>query len=56
MMNLFSQNFDPEFLFNQLYSANTEQDVDKLIQENPEIFKSENLYPLGGKETKGKND
>jgi hypothetical protein len=50
-MNIFGQVFDPQFIFDQLFNAHTEQDIDKIIKDNPEIFKSENWYPLGGKET-----
>ena len=34
-------------LFNKLYSAQTETDVDKIINAHPDIFKPENWYPLG---------
>ena len=34
-------------LFNKLYSAQTETDVDKIINAHPDIFKLENWYPLG---------
>lgn len=37
-----------ESLFNQLYLASTEEELDKLIEKNPEIFKQENWFPLGG--------
>jgi len=46
-MSLFSQTFDPEFIFNELFSANTEEEVDKVVKDNLEIFKSENWLPLG---------
>ena len=35
-------------LFNKLYLAATEDDVDEIINTHPGIFKSENWYPLGG--------
>ena len=34
-------------LFNKLYFAQTEDDVDKIINAHPDIFKSENWHPLG---------
>ena len=37
-------------LFNELYFAQTEDDVDKIVNTHPDIFKSENWYPLGGNE------
>ena len=37
-------------LFNKLYFAQTEQDVDKIINTHPNIFKKENWAPLGGSE------
>ena len=37
-------------LFNKLYFAQTEDDVDKIINIYPDIFKSENWFPLGGSE------
>ncbi len=37
-------------LFEELYTAQTEDDVDKVINAHPEIFKPENWYPLGGHE------
>lgn len=50
-MDLLNPNIDFKQLFNQLYIAKTEQDVNTLIEENPEIFISENWFPLGGIET-----
>ena len=38
-------------LFNKLYFAQTENDVDKIINTHPYIFKSENWSPLGGNES-----
>ena len=38
-------------LFNKLYFAQTENDVDKIINTPPYIFKSENWSPLGGNES-----
>ena len=37
-------------LFEKLYSAQTEDDVDKIINAHPNIFIPENWYPLGGHE------
>ncbi|MYD11897.1 MAG: hypothetical protein F4X02_17860 [Chloroflexi bacterium] len=37
-----------EELFWQLYRCKTEQEVDKLIRERPDIFAQSNWYPLGG--------
>ena len=39
-----------KLLFNKLYFAQTENDVDKVINLYPNIFKSENWHPLGGHE------
>ncbi len=39
-----------EQLFKELYSAHTEDEVDKVIKNHPDIFKQENWYPLGGDE------
>ena len=36
--------------FDELYFAQTEDDVDKIINVRPDIFKPENWYPLGGNE------
>lgn len=41
---------NPRQLFNKLYFAETEDDVDKAINAYSHIFKSENWYPLGGHE------
>lgn len=38
-------------LFEQLYKAPTEADVEKIIQANPTIFKQENWFPLGENES-----
>ncbi|MDE0553852.1 MAG: hypothetical protein OXI24_06545 [Candidatus Poribacteria bacterium] len=35
-------------LFNKLYFAQTEDDVDKVINAHPDIFKPKSWYPLGG--------
>ena len=37
-------------LFNKLYFAQTENNVDKIINAHPKIFKPENWYPFGGHE------
>ena len=39
-----------EQLFRELYFAQTEDDVDKVINNQPYIFKQENWLPLGGNE------
>ena len=39
-----------EQLFKELYFAQTEDDVDKVINNHPDIFKQENWSPLGGNE------
>jgi hypothetical protein len=49
-MNLFSEQFDPQAIFEQLFNAKTEQDVEKIIDENPIIFEQKNWTPLGGDE------
>ena len=50
-MNLFTQlQHDMRQLFNKLYFAQTEDDVDKVINAHPEIFKPENWSPLGDNE------
>ena len=36
--------------FKELYFARTEDEIDKVINARPEIFKQENWYPLGGNE------
>ena len=41
---------DMRELFNKLYFAQTEGDVDELLNTHTDIFKSENWYPLGGNE------
>lgn len=40
-------NLEIKELFNQLYFAPTESDVEKIIIDNPEVFKEGNFYPLG---------
>ena len=37
-------------LFDQLYFAQTEDDVDKIVNTHPDIFTPENWHPLGGNE------
>ena len=37
-------------LFNKLYFAQTENDVDEILSTHPHIFKPENWHPLGGNE------
>ncbi|MCX8106659.1 MAG: hypothetical protein N3D80_12400 [Ignavibacterium album] len=37
-------------LFEKLFNAPTEDDVDKIISKNPLIFSDDNWYPLGGDE------
>ncbi|MDE0396778.1 MAG: ATP-binding protein [Candidatus Poribacteria bacterium] len=37
-------------LFTKLYSAQTEDDVDQVVKTHPNVFKSENWFPLGGHE------
>ena len=37
-------------IFKELYFARTEDEIDKVINARPEIFKQENWYPLGGNE------
>ena len=37
-------------LFKELYFAQTEDAVDRVIKNHPDIFKQENWYPLGGNE------
>ncbi|MYK43313.1 MAG: hypothetical protein F4039_04410, partial [Gammaproteobacteria bacterium] len=37
-------------LFNILYFAQTEDDVDQVVKTHPNVFKPENWYPLGGHE------
>jgi hypothetical protein len=39
-----------EDLFNLLYFSKTEKEVDEVIQNNPNVFKDENWFPLGGNE------
>ena len=47
-MNLFNRVFDPEFIFNHLFNSQTEQDVNGLLEEYADFFKSDNWKPLGG--------
>ena len=44
-MNLFQTNF--EELFSSLYNAKDEDDIEKLIHDNSEIFNDNNWKPLG---------
>ena len=37
-------------LFNKIYFAQTEQELDKITNTYPDIFKPENWYPLGDNE------
>ena len=37
-------------LFKELYFAQTEDDVDQIINNHSDTFKQENWYPLGGNE------
>ena len=37
-------------LFNELYFSPTEEEIEKVISDNPEIFQDENWFPLGGNE------
>ncbi len=39
-----------ESLFKELYTAQTEEDVDKIINAHPNLFKPKNWSPLGGHE------
>lgn len=39
-----------EKLFKELYFADTEDEIDKVIKADPETFKQENWHPLGGNE------
>ena len=50
-MNLRAKSqLDTKELFEKLYFAQTEKDVDKIINAYPDIFKPENWHPLGGNE------
>ena len=40
-----------ETLFDKLYFASTEDEVDKVIIKYPEVFKQENWYPLGNNQS-----
>jgi hypothetical protein len=50
MKSVSKSNLNLESLFNSLYFAPTEEEVDKLIIKHPQIFKQESWYPLGGNE------
>ena len=50
-MDLLYQSIDIKQLFKKLYFLKTEQEVDIFLKEYPDIFKTENWFPLGGKET-----
>ena len=39
-----------EQLFKELYFSKTEDDVDEVINNRPDVFKQENWYPLSGNE------
>lgn len=39
---------DNEHLFKLLFNSKTEQEVNQVINDNPEIFNQKNWYPLGG--------
>lgn len=41
---------DFKALFLKLYNAKTEEEVDEILQSDPEIFQAENWVPLGGDE------
>lgn len=47
-MNLINVSIEPSKLFNSLFKANTEEDVNEIITKNPDVFKSENWKPIGG--------
>ncbi len=36
-----------KYLFELLYKSKTEQELDKVINDNSKIFNQENWYPLG---------
>ena len=39
-----------EDLFERLYFSKTEKEVENVIQDNPNVFKDDNWFPLGGNE------
>lgn len=43
-------NIDLKVLFLKLFDAKTEDEVDEILEQEPEIFKTENWVPLGGDE------
>src|SRR5688572_18049479 len=50
-MSLFNENADLKALFLNLYKAQTEDDVDKIISKETEFFKKQNWVPIGGNES-----
>ena len=42
---------DYKSLFEKLYFSPTEDEIDKFVQSNPEVFKQENWFPLGGNQS-----
>lgn len=48
-MSLF--NIEPRDLFFLLYKAKNEEEIDKIIQNNPEIFSQDNWSPYGANES-----
>jgi len=42
---------EPQELFNQLFSAKNESEVDDVLAEHPQIFQPSNWYPLAGNES-----
>lgn len=43
-------NISNENLFKQLYFSKTEKDVEDVILNNPNVFRDDNWFPLGGNE------
>jgi hypothetical protein len=52
-MDLFDQsNVSTEDIFHALFLSKTEDDIDKVFRQYPQIFEnSKNWYPLGGNES-----
>ncbi len=48
---MFDTSIDLKVLFDKLFSAKTEEDIEVIIQSQPEIFKQENWVPVGGNES-----
>lgn len=48
---IFTTSISPQVLFNKLYQAKTEQEVEDFIKSEPSIFKDENWRPLGGNQS-----